>query len=85
MPLLLFMQAGWVAHAAELFRRSAAVWGVPDQKAYTTAISLLLHVQPQRGMAHARLAYQLWRELFDAHKAALDGGSVRAGGASPTD
>lgn len=74
------LQAGWVTEAVHVFRRGAAIWGVPSQSMYTTIISKLLKLRRRR-LPVCQLAFQLWRELHEAHRMSLDSGSVRAGGA----
>lgn len=73
-------QAGHVSCAVELFRRSASVHGVPDQRAYVTLISRLVKVS-RRGQSGApqRLAHHFWLELREAHEQSLDEASFRAG------
>ena len=74
------LQAGWVSQAVEVFRRAARGGRPsPSQHAYTLIISRLVKLRASRGLPAKQAAYDLWRELFDVHKAALDSASVRAG------
>mmetsp|Transcript_23506 Transcript_23506/g.61162 ORF Transcript_23506/g.61162 Transcript_23506/m.61162 type:complete len:468 (-) Transcript_23506:481-1884(-) len=74
------IETKWVTHAGVLWQAACeTLAGPPDQRAYVTAISKLLRLSASRGVPNFQLAYKLWRELFEAYKASLDGASIRAG------
>jgi hypothetical protein len=72
-------QAGWMSAGVAVFRRGAAVCGLPSQRDYTTIISRLLAQRRRRGLPTRRLAYGLWAECWELHAEHLDGAALRAG------
>eukprot|EP00983_Pelagomonas_calceolata_P053229 1143209-Pelagomonas_calceolata.AAC.2 len=71
-------QRAYVTAISKLLRLSRTVAACPTTEKPALHTTCREICSASRGVPNFQLAYKLWRELFEAYKASLDGASIRA-------